>query len=354
MDKNSHIIINNRKIGSNFLPYVIAEMSANHNGKIENAYKIIKDAKKSGADAVKIQTYQPDTITLNSKNDDFKIFGGKWDGRYLYDLYAEAHLPWDWHQLLFDYAKKIGITIFSSPFDATAVDFLEDLNTPAYKIASFEAIDLPLIKYVAQTKKPMIISTGMCNLEEIKEAIDTAHSNGCNQVAILHCISGYPTPAEEYNLKTIPKLINNFNLVTGLSDHTIGNATAITSIALGSSIIEKHFTLNKNAGGPDDSFSLEASEMKDLCKDVKISWSSLGKINHGLSPSEKSNIKFRRSLYFLKDLKAGEKITDKDIKSVRPGYGIAPKFITQILGKKILKDVKAFTPVLRNLVEMDD
>ena len=354
MGRYSHITINNRKIGQDFSPYLIAEMSANHNGEIEKAFKIIEAAKESGADAVKIQTYHPDTITLNSQSADFKILGGKWDGRYLYDLYKEAHLPWDWHKPLFDYAKKIGITIFSSPFDSTAVDLLEDLNTPAYKIASFEAIDLPLIKYVAQTKKPMIISTGMCNLEEIGEAIEAAYSGGCKQIAILHCVSGYPAPAEEYNLFTIPKLIEYFKLVTGLSDHTINNVTAITSIALGASIIEKHFTLDKNGGGPDDSFSLEKIEMKQLCKDIKISWSSLGTISHNLSPSEKNNIQFRRSLYFLKDLKAGDIITLNDIKSVRPGYGMAPKFFNEIVGKKILKNVKAYTPVLSNLIEVDN
>ena len=261
--------INGRLIGKESPPYIIAEMSANHNGSIDSAFAIIDEAKATGADAVKIQTYTADTITLNSNSDDFIIKGGLWDGRTLYDLYQEAHTPWEWHKQLFDYAREVGITIFSSPFDKTAVDFLEELNTPAYKIASFEAIDLPLIRYVAKKGKPMIISTGMANEMEINEAVKTAQSSGCNDLAILHCVSGYPAPAEEYNLKTIPDMISKFGLITGLSDHTLDNTIAIGSVALGAAIIEKHFTLNRNAGGPDDSFSLEPDKMRELCRDVK-------------------------------------------------------------------------------------
>ena len=339
------ISIAKRSIGIDFPPYVIAEMSANHNGKIENAFKIIDEAKKNGADAVKIQTYSPDTITLNVRNDEFKIFGGKWDGRYLYDLYKEAHMPWEWHKEIFDHAKSKDLTIFSSPFDSTAVDLLESLNAPAYKIASFEAVDLPLIKYVANTKKPMIISTGMCNLDEIKEAINAAQEGGCNELSILHCVSGYPASPSSYNLKTIPDIIGKFDLVTGLSDHTLSNASAVASIALGSSIIEKHFTLDRNKGGPDDSFSIEPKDLKLLSDDVRDAWNALGNIDYSLKVSEKGEIKFRRSLYFIKDLEAGSILTKNSVRSVRPGFGLAPKYLDRIIGKKLLVNVKKNTPV---------
>ncbi|HIL02951.1 MAG TPA: pseudaminic acid synthase, partial [Candidatus Thioglobus autotrophicus] len=262
---NDFITINGRKIGNNFSPYIIAEMSANHNGDINNAYKIIDMAKLSGADCVKLQTYTPDTLTIDSALPDFQLTEGLWSGQSLYELYKGAFMPWEWHKPLFDYAKKVGITIFSSPFDNTAVDLLEDLNTPAYKIASFEAVDLPLIKYVAQTGKPMIISTGMADAEEIQEAIEAAREGGCKELAILHCVSGYPAPADDYNLRTLVDFQRKFGLIAGLSDHTIDNTTAITSVALGASIIEKHVTLDRNGGGPDDSFSLEFEELTDLC-----------------------------------------------------------------------------------------
>lgn len=336
--------INNRLIAVDQEPYVIAEISANHNGSIETAKKLIHLAKNAGSDAVKLQTYKPDTITLNSSNEEFKIKGGLWDGQTLYDLYKKAYMPWEWHKPLFEYASQVGITIFSSPFDYTAVDLLEELNAPAYKIASFEAIDLPLIKYVASTKKPMIISTGMANKEEIAEAIDAAKSGGCEQLAILHCVSGYPAPAEDYNLRTIPDMINQFGLVTGLSDHTIDNTTAITSIALGASIIEKHFTLDRRGGGPDDSFSLEPAELEQLCDGVKTAWRALGRIDYGQKSSEQGNIQFRRSLYFVKDLKAGDIITPDCIRSVRPGYGLPPKMFDSLVGKRVIRDINANTP----------
>ncbi len=339
------ISINNRNIGHSEEPYIIAELSANHNGKLETALRIIEEAKKAGADAVKLQTYKPDTITLNCDNDDFKIKGGLWDGRTLYDLYQEAHMPWEWHAPLFEHAKKLGITIFSSPFDNTAIDLLEDLNTPAYKIASFEAIDLPLIKYAASTGKPMIISTGMADAEEIQEAIDAAREGGCKELAILHCVSGYPAPAEDYNLRTIPDMIQRFGLVTGLSDHTLDNTTAIASVVMGASIIEKHFTLNRNGGGPDDSFSLEPQELVALCRDSKTAWSSLGNVDYGRKSSEQGNVKFRRSLYFVRDLKKGEEITKDDIRSVRPGYGLPPRHHDEIIGRKVKENIQASTPV---------
>jgi pseudaminic acid synthase len=346
MINEKSITIQDREIGINFPPYVIAEMSANHNGSLENALLLIEEAKKAGADAVKIQTYTPDTITLNSKSEDFLINGGLWDGRYLYELYQEAHTPWDWHKPLFDYARKVGITIFSSPFDNTAVDLLEELGAPAYKIASFEAVDLPLIQYVASTGKPMIISTGMANAEEIAEAIDAALKAGCEQLAILHCVSGYPAPSDDYNLRTISDMIERFGLVTGLSDHTVENTTSIASVAMGASIIEKHFTLDRKGGGPDDMFSLEPTEFKALCQEAKIAWKALGKIDYGFKSSELANIKFRRSLYFIKDLKSGEIITPDSIRSVRPGFGLQPKRMSEILGKKVNRNVYANKPVI--------
>ena len=341
-----NIEINNKKIGNEFSPYVIAEISANHNGKIENAFKLIEVAKNAGADAVKIQTYTADTITLNSDKEDFQIHGGLWDGQTLYQLYQQAYTPWEWHKPLFDYARKLGIPIFSSPFDNTAIDLLEDLNAPAYKIASFEAVDLPLIKYAASTGKPLIISTGMADAEEIEEAINAAREGGCQKLAILHCVSGYPAPAGDYNLRTIPDMINRFGLVTGLSDHTLDNTTAIASVAMGASIIEKHFTLDRNGGGPDDSFSLEPAELAALCRDTKIAWQTLGKVDYGRKSSEQDNVKFRRSLYFVKNMKAGDIITLDSIRSVRPGYGLPPAMYEKIIGKKLVKDV-AFAEAVR-------
>lgn len=346
-----YIEIAGRRVAADQPPYIIAELSANHNGKLETALEIIEEAHKAGADAIKLQTYRPDTITLNSDSDDFKIKGGLWDGRTLYELYEEAHMPWEWHKPLFEHAKKIGITIFSSPFDTTAVDLLEELGAPAYKIASFEAIDLPLIEYVARTGKPMIISTGMADAEEIQEAIDAAKGAGCRELAILQCVSGYPAPAEDYNLRTIPDMIDRFGLVTGLSDHTLDNTTAITSVALGASLIEKHFTLDRNGGGPDDSFSLEPQELAALCTDSKTAWQALGGINYGRKSSEKNNAKFRRSLYFVKELKAGDVVTADAVRSVRPGYGAPPKLLSKVVGKKVKKDVEYGFPALLDSVE---
>ena len=347
----NYIKINNRKIGQEFPPYVIAEMSANHNGCIDTAFQIIEQAAISGADAVKIQTYKPDTITLDSSLPDFQINEGLWKGRTLFELYDWAHTPWDWHKDLFSHAKKCNITIFSSPFDTTAVDLLEDLGAPAYKIASFEAIDLKLIEYVAATGKPMIISTGMANFQEISDAIETAKKNGCNELAILHCVSGYPAPSKDYNLTTIPDMINNFDIVTGISDHTLSNITSIAAVPLGASIIEKHFTLDRNGGGPDDSFSLEPEDLSDLCIGAKTAWDSLGQVHYDQKESEKENLKFRRSLYFITDLKKGDVISSDSIKSVRPGFGLAPKFFDEVVGKKLNDDVQFGTPVTLELIK---
>ena len=345
------LMIDNRRIGSKHAPYIIAEMSANHNGSIETAFKIIEMAKRCGADAVKMQSYTADTITLNSDKKDFQIEGGLWDGQTLYELYQSAYTPWEWHKPLFEKARSLGITMFSSPFDTTAVDMLEDLNTPAYKIASFEAIDLPLIKYVAQTGKPMIISTGMANDIEIMEAIDAAKSGGCDQLAILHCVSGYPAPASDYNLRTIQDMQQRFGLLTGLSDHTLDNTTAIASVALGANIIEKHVTLDRNGGGPDDSFSLEELELIHLCEASRTCWKSLGQVDYGRKSSEEGNAQFRRSLYFVKPLKAGDTITRDSVRSVRPGYGLPPKMYDQVIGKKVTQDVEYASPVTLDVIK---
>lgn len=342
--------INNRPIGPDHPPYVIAELSANHNGDFDQAIAIINAAKQTGCDALKMQTYTPDTITLKSNKPDFQITGGLWDGRNLYDLYGEAYTPWDWHKPLFDHARGLGLTIFSSPFDPTAVDLLEDLNAPAYKIASFEVIDLPLIRYVAGTGKPMIMSTGMADDDEIAEAIAAARDGGCKDLAILHCVSGYPAPAEDYNLATIPDMITRFGLPTGLSDHTLDNTTAIASVALGASIIEKHFTLNRQGGGPDDSFSLEPAEFTQLCTGARTAWAALGHVDYGRKSSEQGNVVFRRSLYVTQDIKAGEVLTTDNVRSVRPGHGLAPKYLDQVLGQHALQDIDAATPVSWDLI----
>lgn len=347
---NKYITIDNRKIGSDFSPYIIAEMSANHNGDISRAFEILEMAKRCGADAVKIQTYTQDTLTIDCDKPEFKVEGGLWSGRTLYDLYTEAHMPWEWHKPLFEKAKQLGITIFSSPFDFTAVDLLEELGAPAYKIASFEAIDLPLIEYVAKTGKPMIISTGMANEDEIREAVETAKSAGCKDLIVLHCVSGYPAPASDYNLATIPDMAKRFDVLTGLSDHTIDNTTAITSVALGACLIEKHVTLDRNGGGPDDSFSLEEPDLKQLCDDSKIAWSATGKVNYERKESEKGNLIFRRSLYVVKNIAKGERFTHENIRSIRPGYGLAPKYISAVLGQTAAKDISKGTPLSNELI----
>lgn len=344
------ISIAGRRIALDTPPYVIAELSANHNGRLDTALRIIEEAKRAGADAIKLQTYTADTITLNSDAEEFQIHGGLWDGKSLYQLYQEAHMPWAWHKPLFEHACTLGITIFSSPFDNTAVDLLEDLNAPAYKIASFEAVDLPLIRYVASTGKPMIVSTGMADVEEIQEAIGAARDGGCKELAILHCVSGYPAPAEDYNLRTIPDMMQRFGLVTGLSDHTLDNTTAIASVALGAAIIEKHFTLDRSGGGPDDSFSLEPAELAALCRDSKTAWAALGCVDYGRKSSEQGNAQFRRSLYFVRPLQAGERITADAVRSVRPGFGLAPKHLETVLGKVAVRPIAANTPVSMELL----
>ncbi len=337
--------INQRKIGGNYPPYLVAEISANHNGQLNKALEIMSAAKQAGAHAIKLQTYTADTITLDCDKSDFLISNGPWQGYKLYDLYKQAHTPFEWHKTLFDHARKLDITCFSSPFDESAVDLLEDLNAPAYKIASFEAIDIPLIKYVANTGKPMIISTGMATLTEIQEAVDTALGNGCAELILLHCISAYPAPIAESNLRTLQDLAKRYSVVVGLSDHTLGTTAAVTAVALGACFIEKHFTLNRNDKGPDSAFSLEPDEFKFLCESSRDAWLALGKAGYEQKESEKINTVFRRSLYFVKDIKKGETVTEENMRSIRPGFGLAPKYYQEIIGKTLLKDVERGNPV---------
>ena len=343
MVENSKIL--GREVSDEFPPYIIAEISANHNGNVENAFKIIDMAKRCGADAVKMQTYTPDTITLNSSKEDFVIKDGLWKGRTLHQLYEWAHTPWEWHAELFAYSKEVGITLFSTPFDDTAVAFLEELNTPAYKIASFECTDLNLIKRAASTNKPLIISTGMANDSEIGEAVDTALKFGSGELTLLHCVSGYPSPAAEYNLRTLADMKNRFGVHVGLSDHTLDNTTAIAAVALGAVMIEKHVTLDRNGGGPDDSFSLEEDGLRELCSSTKTAWQSLGKVNYERTEAEKGNVKFRRSLYYVRKLKEGDVITENDIRSVRPGFGLPPKYYDKLIGSKVAIAVEKNSPV---------
>ena len=345
------ITIDGRAIGSAHPPYVIAEVSANHNGNLDAALALIDVAAEQGASAVKIQTYRADTITLNSSRPEFQITEGLWAGQSLYHLYEQAHTPWDWHPALFAHARARGITMFSSPFDSTAIDLLEDLGAPAYKIASFEAVDLPLIRYAASTGKPMIISTGMADDVEIAEAVQAARDGGCRQLALLHCVSGYPAPAADYNLRTLSDMITRFGCVTGLSDHTLDSTTAIAAIALGASIVEKHITLDRNGGGPDDSFSLEPGDLAALVAGTRTAWDALGRVDYGRKSSERGNAVFRRSLYFVRDLEAGEVITPDSVRSVRPGFGAAPKHLDAILGRRVRVAVQAETPVQLDQIE---
>lgn len=340
------LTIDNTNIGSGHKPYIIAEMSANHNGNLERAFKILEQAKLNGADAVKIQSYRADTITIDSHRPEFCVQGGLWDGKTLFELYDWAHMPWDWHKPIFDFAKSLDLTLFSSPFDFSAVDMLEELDCPAYKIASFEIVDLPLIRYAAQTGKPMIISTGMASDLEIAQAVNAARQSGCKALAVLHCVSGYPSPAREYNLNRVAQLKKDFpGIVIGLSDHTINNAAAVASVALGAQLIEKHFTLDRNGGGPDDSFSIEPNELKRLVDDTETAWHALGQTTNLRQPSEQPNMKFRRSLYVTHSMKPGDLFTPENLRSIRPASGLAPKYYESILGTRATKAIDAGTPM---------
>ena len=337
MAKN--IILDGSEVGVGVSPYIVAEMSANHGGNIENAFKIISKAKECGASAVKIQTYKPDTITINHDSKEFIIQKGLWKGWKLYDLYQEAHTPWEWHKKLFEYSREIGITLFSSPFDETAVDFLEELGNPIYKIASPEIIDLELIKKVANTQKPIILSTGMATKKEIAEAIEIAKDNGARDILVLHCTSAYPAPLNEANLITIKIISEEFNVLSGLSDHTEGTIISSLAIAMGACLIEKHFTLDKKDGGVDSTFSINPEELKQLVKYCRISKNAIGKPSFKPTKSEEIIFKDRRSLYVIRNIKKGELLSRKNIKSIRPGYGMRPKYISRILGKKAKRDL---------------
>lgn len=329
-------------------PFIIAEMSGNHNQSLERALEIVEAAAKSGVDALKIQTYTPDTMTLDCNSPDFVIEDSNslWKGEKLYDLYKKASTPYEWHKSIFDKCKELGIIGFSTPFDTTSVDFLESLNCPIYKIASFENGDIPLLKRVAQTKKPVIISLGMIGLEETKEAVDTLIHNGCSDLTILKCTSSYPASVENSNLLTIKDLKEKFpQCKVGLSDHTLGIGVAIASIALGAEVIEKHFTLSRTEGGVDSAFSMEPAEMKQLVEECNNAYKSLGIVTYELSESEKNSLKFRRSLYISKDIKKGEKFTSENVRSVRPGYGLHTRYYEEVLGKPAKKDLKFGEPL---------
>ena len=334
------IIINSRTISEENVPYIIAEVSANHNGSIDRAKKTIKAAADTGASAVKIQTYTPDTMTIDVQSEDFMVSDGIWKGYSLYELYKEAHTPFEWHAELFDYAQRIGITLFSSPFDETAVDLLESLNAPAYKVASFELVDLPLIAYIAKTSKPVLMSTGMASYNEIGEALETARMAGCHNLALFHCISSYPTPIEDSNLSSIQRLKKEFNVQVGLSDHTLGVTAAISATTLGATLIEKHFTLNRDEKGPDTSFSIEPAEFEHLVKSTNDAFLSIGTPLQERVTVEESNKIFRRSLYFVEDLQCGDIIRNEHVRRIRPGFGLAPKYLSSVIGKTITQDVK--------------
>jgi N-acetylneuraminate synthase len=339
------MVIAGRRIGPGQPPYLICELSGNHNGSLERALQLLDAAAATGADAVKIQTYTPDTITIDCDRPEFRIHGGLWDGRTLYDLYGEAHTPNAWHAALFARAKELGVVLFSSPFDETAVDLLESLGAPAYKIASFEAVDLPLIEYAARTGKPLIVSTGLCNLEEMGQAVEAARAAGAGGVALLHCVSAYPAPVEEANVRTIPDLAARFGVVAGLSDHTPGSAASVAAVALGASIIEKHFTLARADGGPDAAFSLEPVEFKALVDDCRAAWAALGSVHYDLEGSEKANLQFRRSLYVVADAAAGEAITRANVRSIRPGFGLPPRHLPEVLGRRAARALKRGEPL---------
>lgn len=331
---------------------IIAELSANHGHSIDVVKKSIELAKESGADAIKIQTYTPDTITLNCDNEYFQINNGTiWDGTTLYKLYQEAYTPWEWHKELFNYAKEIGIEIFSTPFDKTAVDLLEELETPIYKIASFEINDIPLIEYAASKRKPMIISTGVGTEEEIKEAVEACRKIGNEDITLLQCTSQYPAKLEDANLIMIKDLAERFNVKAGLSDHTMGSLVATTAVAMGAEVIEKHFIIDRSLGGPDSSFSMTPIEFREMVENIRNVEKMIGKVSYEITEKKKKSFKFKRSLFVSKNIKKGEILTEENIKSVRPADGISPKYYNHVLGKKVRKDLKFGTPLLLEDIE---
>jgi N-acetylneuraminate synthase len=346
------IKILDRKIGSKQPPFIVAEMSGNHNQSLDRAIMIVEAAAKAGVDAIKLQTYTADTMTLNLAKGDFIIDDPKspWHGYTLYQLYNKAHTPWEWHSIIFERCRELGLICFSTPFDTTAVDFLESLAAPCYKIASFENVDLPLIRKVASTGKPMIISTGLASIGELDNAVRTAHEGGCKDVILLKCTSSYPASPKNSHILTIPHMIKLFDCPVGLSDHTLGIGAAIGAVALGSVVIEKHFTLRRSDGGVDSAFSLEPEEMKLLVKETRTAWEALGRIYYGSSGKERPSMVFRRSIYITKDLKAGDFLTKENIRLIRPGYGLPPEYFDIVLGKKISKDSAKGTPLTWDLI----
>lgn len=338
-------------IGPGSPVYIIAELSANHHQKFETAVQLVEAARVAGADAVKLQTYTPDTITIRSNRDEFRIAGGTlWDGRTLYELYQEAFTPWDWQPKLKAVANATGLALFSSPFDETAVEFLEQMDIPAYKVASFELVDIPLIRRMAQTGKPLIISTGMATLQEIEEAVNAAKEAGTMQIALLKCNSAYPSPPEEMNLQTIPELARRFQTVVGLSDHTLGIAVPVAAVALGACVIEKHLTLSRSDGGPDAAFSLEPHELKALVEAVRFAERSLGHVQFAPTPQEEASRKFRRSLFVVEDMKRGQVFTSKNLRSIRPADGLHTRYLPKVLGHRAASDIAAGTPLSWRLV----
>ena len=339
------IAIAGRTIGPDHPPYVIAEMSGNHNGDIGRAFALIEAAKAAAADAVKLQTYTADTITIDHDGPGFMIEGGLWHGRKLHELYGEAHTPWDWHPRLFEHARAVGIACFSSPFDPTAVDFLQSLDAPAYKVASFEIVDTPLVARMARTGKPLIISTGLASPEDITDAVAAARDAGGREIILLHCTSGYPTPADQMHLRTMPDLAQAHGTLVGLSDHTMGTAVAVAAVALGACVIEKHFTLARADGGVDSAFSLEPEELARLVSDCRDAWAALGSVHYEEVEAEKTGRDLRRSLYVVADVKKGEKLTPENVRSIRPGHGMAPKHLYEVLGRPAARDLKRGEPL---------
>jgi N-acetylneuraminate synthase len=334
-------------------PLIVAELSGNHNGSLDRALALVDAAAGTGAQAIKLQTYTADTLTLDHDGPGFRIEGGLWHGRTLHDLYREAHTPWDWHPAIFERARAHGLMVFSSPFDATAIDFLETLDCPAYKIASFEIVDLPLIRRAAATGKPLVISTGLANLAEIEAAVATAREAGCEELILLHCISSYPAPAADSNLRTLPNLGQTFGVPVGLSDHTRGSAVSVAAVALGACLIEKHFTLARADGGPDSAFSLEPAEFAALVAGCADAHAAMGRVNYDIKGCETGNIVFRRSLYFVEDIGAGEVVTARHVRSIRPGHGLAPRHYEAVIGRRARAPVRRGTPVAWNLIEGD-
>jgi len=340
--------IGKREIGPGRPVFIVAEVSGNHNGDIKRALEIIDAAADAGADAVKLQTYTPDTMTIRSDRDEFIVKSNPvWKGKTLYELYEWAHTPWEWHEKLFAHAKKRGLICFSTPFDETAVDFLEKFRVPAYKVASFEIVDVPLLERIGKTKKPVIMSRGMASLDEIRTALKTLRKAGTKDIVLLHCVSAYPAKPEDMNLATIPDIAQRFDVLSGLSDHTLGTEIAVASVALGARVIEKHVTLKRADGGPDAAFSLEPEELALLVRSVRTVEASLGKPTYTRSADEKKNAVFRRSLYVVQDIKKGERFTKENVRSIRPGYGLAPKYYKHVLSKRAKQDIKRATPLGR-------